>query len=93
MNPFAYDLDESDIKKEKKKARELKNSEWWKRKKAKGICSYCGEKKISKNLTMDHIVPISRGGKSVKGNVAAVCKECNNKKKQMLPIEWINSDL
>ena len=84
MNPFAYDLDESDIKREKRKARELRNSEWWKRKKAKGVCSYWGKNVLSQNLTMDHIVPLSRGGKSIKGNVAAVCKECNNKKKHKL---------
>ncbi|MBW1649247.1 MAG: HNH endonuclease [Deltaproteobacteria bacterium] len=87
MNPFAYDLDEADIKKEKSKARDLKNSEWWKRKKAKGVCSYCGKNVTAENLTMDHIMPISRGGKSVKGNVTAVCKECNNKKKHKLPWE------
>ena len=37
---------------------------------------------------MDNIVPIIRGGKSTKGNVVPACKECNNKKKHMLPIEW-----
>jgi 5-methylcytosine-specific restriction endonuclease McrA len=37
---------------------------------------------------MDHIVPISRGGKSTKGNVAPCCKECNNAKKHLLPMEW-----
>jgi len=37
---------------------------------------------------MDHIVPLSRGGKSKKGNVVPACKDCNNKKKYMLPIEW-----
>lgn len=37
---------------------------------------------------MDHIVPIIRGGKSVKNNVAVVCKECNNAKKYLLPMEW-----
>jgi 5-methylcytosine-specific restriction endonuclease McrA len=37
---------------------------------------------------MDHIVPIVRGGKSRKGNIVAACKECNNKKKHMLPVEW-----
>jgi 5-methylcytosine-specific restriction endonuclease McrA len=37
---------------------------------------------------MDHLVPIIRGGKSVRGNVAPACKECNNKKKHMLPLEW-----
>jgi 5-methylcytosine-specific restriction endonuclease McrA len=37
---------------------------------------------------MDHIVPIIRGGKSTKRNIVIACKECNNKKKYMLPIEW-----
>jgi 5-methylcytosine-specific restriction endonuclease McrA len=37
---------------------------------------------------MDHIVPISRGGRTTKGNMVTACKECNNAKKQLLPIEW-----
>ncbi len=37
---------------------------------------------------MDHVVPLTRGGKSVKGNVAVCCKECNNHKKNLLPLEW-----
>ena len=53
-----------------------------------GICHYCGNKFPPRALTMDHIVPIARGGKSTKGNVAAVCKECNNKKKHSLLMEW-----
>jgi 5-methylcytosine-specific restriction protein A len=37
---------------------------------------------------MDHIVPLARGGRSTKDNLVACCKECNNKKKTLLPIEW-----
>lgn len=37
---------------------------------------------------MDHIVPIARGGRSTKSNVVTACKTCNNKKKQLLPMEW-----
>ena len=37
---------------------------------------------------MDHIVPVSRGGRTTKGNVVPCCKECNNAKKQLLPMEW-----
>ncbi len=37
---------------------------------------------------MDHLVPLGRGGKSVKGNLVPACKDCNNKKKIMLPLEW-----
>ena len=88
MKPFAYDLDETQIKKERRKARELRESQWWKRKLAKGICNYCGRPCSPKELTMDHIVPISRGGKSTKGNVVPSCKECNINKKHLLPMEW-----
>lgn len=88
MKPFAYDLDEADIKRERNKAREMRNSQWWKRRCAKGLCYYCGQKIAPTQLTMDHIVPIARGGKSTKGNVVPACKTCNTKKKQLLPMEW-----
>ncbi len=88
MKPYAYDIDASDIRKERYKARALRESQWWKRRLAKGVCHYCGRLTSSRELTMDHIVPLARGGKSIKGNVVTACKECNNKKKQLLPMEW-----
>jgi len=88
MEPFAFDLSEADIKRERHKARQLRESQWWKRCLAKGICYYCKSLTPPKELTMDHIVPVSRGGRSTKGNVVPACKECNNKKKQLLPMEW-----
>jgi 5-methylcytosine-specific restriction protein A len=88
MKPFAIDLTESDIKRERVQARQLRASQWWKRRLAKGVCYYCGRSVLPKELTMDHIVPIARGGRSTKGNVVAACKECNNEKKQLLPMEW-----
>ena len=88
MNPFAFDLDESDVRREKQKARELRRSQWWKRRLAKGQCHYCRKSFSPADLTMDHVVPLIRGGKSRKGNIVPACKECNNKKKYLLPIEW-----
>jgi 5-methylcytosine-specific restriction endonuclease McrA len=41
-------------------------------------CSYCGAK--SKNLTIDHVLPKSRGGKSTFENTVASCKPCNARK-------------
>ena len=38
----------------------------------------------AKALTMDHIVPLGRGGTSVRGNVAPSCKDCNTRKKSLL---------
>jgi len=76
------------IKREKQKARELRHSSWWKKKIAKGICYYCGRKFKPSELTMDHVVPLSRGGDSEKINIVACCKECNTKKRSCLPVEW-----
>lgn len=85
---YGFYPEEEDIRKERHKARELRASQWWKRQCSKGICHYCGRKTRAAELTMDHIVPISRGGKSTKGNAVPCCKECNNNKKQLLPMEW-----
>jgi 5-methylcytosine-specific restriction endonuclease McrA len=87
-SPFAYDLEEADLKRERRIARELRQSQWWKRRLAKGVCHYCGRPTPPAELTMDHIVPIARGGKSTRGNLVTACKECNNRKKQLLPMEW-----
>ena len=88
FKPFAYDLGLDDQKRERHRARNLRESQWWKRRLAKGACYYCRRSFAPKDLTMDHIVPISRGGQSTKGNVVPCCKECNNAKKQLLPMEW-----
>jgi len=81
-------ISEESIRREKERARDLRHTQWWKRKCDKGICYYCGRSIPPKQLTMDHIVPLGRGGKSTKGNVVPVCKECNNKKRYLLPMEW-----
>jgi len=88
MEFFISCVTEEEIKRERAKARESRKSQWWKRKCSEGRCYYCGKKFSPKELTMDHIVPIIRGGKSTKGNIVPACKECNTKKKHMLPIEW-----
>jgi 5-methylcytosine-specific restriction endonuclease McrA len=85
---FVSEISDEDIKRERRIARELRKSIWWKRKCAEGRCYYCNKEVHPKELTMDHIVPIIRGGKSTKSNIVTACKECNNKKKYMIPIEW-----
>jgi 5-methylcytosine-specific restriction protein A len=67
-------------KREKAKARELRQSQWWRQEVGKGICYHCCGKFKASGLTMDHLIPIARGGKSNKKNCVPSCKECNNKK-------------
>jgi 5-methylcytosine-specific restriction endonuclease McrA len=88
MTYEAHVISEEEIRREKEKARRLRRSQWWQNRIHKGKCHYCDAAVGGKNLTMDHIVPLSRGGKSKKGNVVPACKTCNNKKKYLLPIEW-----
>lgn len=81
-------ISETDIRREKEKARAMRRTHWWNKKTSHGICFYCNRDVGRDQLTMDHIVPLSRGGKSKKGNIVAACKNCNNKKKYLLPLEW-----
>jgi 5-methylcytosine-specific restriction enzyme A len=76
------------IRREKEKARALRKSQWWQRKLAKGECHYCRRKVAPADLTMDHLVPLVRGGQSTRGNVVPACKACNSRKKYLLPTEW-----
>jgi len=88
MDSSFFIPDDKEIKREKDKARSLRKTEWWRKKLEKGVCYYCNQNVGRSDLTMDHLVPLSRGGKSKKGNLVPACKECNNKKKYLLPIEW-----
>ncbi len=76
------------LKRERQRARELRQSAWWKRKLAKGDCYYCRRRFPPGELTMDHLVPLVRGGRSTKSNCVPCCKECNTKKNTLLPLEW-----
>jgi 5-methylcytosine-specific restriction endonuclease McrA len=42
----------------------------------------------ARGLTLDHVVPLIRGGRSIRGNVVPSCKDCNTAKKSLLPWEW-----
>lgn len=88
---MSIDIDiitEQQVRREKEKARQLRRTHWWNTKIQKGICYYCKREVGREQLTMDHVVPLSRGGKSKKGNIVPACKECNNKKKYLVPVEW-----
>jgi 5-methylcytosine-specific restriction endonuclease McrA len=43
-------------------------------------CQYCGAKRAPADLTFDHVVPRSRGGKTAWDNIVAACDPCNIRK-------------
>ncbi|HKS09395.1 MAG TPA: HNH endonuclease [Pyrinomonadaceae bacterium] len=50
-------------------------------------CQYCGDKKNVAELTLDHILPRSRGGDNSPVNVVTACLQCNNRKADRTPAE------
>lgn len=84
---FLVEVSDEDIRRERQKARALRDTQWWKRKRATGLCHHCGGRFPPRTLTLDHLVPIIRGGKSTKGNVVPSCKACNSERKHRLPFE------
>jgi 5-methylcytosine-specific restriction endonuclease McrA len=88
VDTFISEASGEDLKRERARARELRKSAWWKRRCARGRCHYCEACVTPKDLTMDHLVPLVRGGKSTKSNIVTACKDCNNRKKHLLPLEW-----
>lgn len=75
------------IRKEREKARKLKQTQWWLTLRNKGECYYCKDQFPPHEITMDHQIPIARGGTSTKGNLVPCCRSCNQKKKLEIPID------
>lgn len=50
-------------------------------------CQYCGKKFSTSELSLDHVVPRSRGGQANWENIVCACLKCNVKKGGRLPVE------
>jgi 5-methylcytosine-specific restriction endonuclease McrA len=50
-------------------------------------CQYCGGRPGPAEMTIDHILPRSRGGRTTPENLASSCKACNNRKGDRTPAE------
>lgn len=54
---------------------------------AKGcVCTYCGS---DSSITVDHVVPLSKGGTNEIDNLTPACKPCNSSKRDRLLGEWV----
>lgn len=54
------------------------------------MCHYCGDTLKSKNRTIDHKIPISRGGQTILENLVVSCKGCNEDKGMMNDEEYLD---
>jgi len=62
----------------------LRCVEWWEHR-----CAYCG-RRIGR-ATMDHFIPVSRGGGTTASNIVPACHSCNSRKGNKLPREWMET--
>lgn len=51
----------------------------------KNVCMYCGIKHPDGDLTLDHVIPRSLGGKTTWTNIVSCCLKCNTKKANKTP--------
>jgi 5-methylcytosine-specific restriction endonuclease McrA len=54
-------------------------------------CHYCGDVFDSREMTLDHVIPLCRGGKNVPDNLVPCCTGCNAAKGAMAYAEFIGS--
>lgn len=50
------------------------------------LCVYCGERE---EITVDHVIPLSRGGEHAVSNLLPACRSCNSSKGKKLLGEWM----
>ncbi len=84
---------EAHIKRERAKARELRKTPYFRNLLQQGICHYCGKRFSPEELTLDHIIPVARGGRSTKGNLVVSCRNCNRTKSCLTPAEQLLDEL
>lgn len=53
-------------------------------------CVYCGS---NENLTLEHIIPVSKGGTNIEENLTMACNSCNCSKCDKDLLEWKDKDL
>lgn len=51
-------------------------------------CIFCGKKLTFRTSTLEHIVPISKGGTNDKANLAVSCHRCNSNRGNRSVAEW-----
>ena len=56
----------------------------------KGVCGICGQPVAKNNYTIDHIIPLSKGGSYKYTNLQCCCKRCNQFKADSLPSDFFD---
>lgn len=52
----------------------------------KGVCQLCGERKPIKAMSIEHILPKSKGGDNTPTNLSMTCRDCNSRRGNLYPV-------
>ncbi|MBF0310834.1 MAG: HNH endonuclease [Magnetococcales bacterium] len=88
MDELLIRADDDHVQRERRKAKELKRSSWWINRIGEGRCYWCGERFHPKELTMDHVTPLIRGGTTSRANCVPACATCNRDKENLTGQQW-----
>ncbi|MBF0126192.1 MAG: HNH endonuclease [Magnetococcales bacterium] len=88
MDDLFISADPDVVQRERLKAKELKRTAWWKNRVGQGVCAYCGTRHHPADLTMDHVVPLIRGGRTSRSNCVPACATCNQEKRHLSTTQW-----
>ncbi len=58
--------------------------------KSRGVCVACGMDSHAAALEVDHIIPVSRGGKTILSNLQALCRRCNAEKRNRDATDFVS---
>ncbi len=53
-----------------------------------GRCGYCGKSLVGQDFEIEHIIPVSKGGRNSNDNLAVVCPNCNRAKSEKHPARF-----
>lgn len=55
-------------------------------------CAYCTQLMHPRDKTLDHVVPVAKGGKHSITNAVIACRSCNSRKGARTPDQWLSAD-
>lgn len=84
---FSVTVNAQEIQKKRRELALIKKKAWFLEAKKRGVCQKCGARVGPGGLTLDHIVPLSRGGTNSKGNLQFLCGSCNKKKGMLTSVD------
>lgn len=88
MLPYSKKFERHKYRKQKRRKKPYRPQDKWKLFKQSNRCHYCDLELDYYEATIDHVIPLSRGGSDLIENKVIACGVCNQEKGNLLVSEW-----